>query len=208
MRRKPVLATSAAIAALALGLSACGGTSTTTPPAQTGGESGKPAAAKEEFNAAVTGVFNPSTKKGGTLKMANSGDWDSLDPADTYYGYSWNFIRLYGRALTMFPGKPGAEGAKPVPDLATDLGKPSADFKTWTYTLRDGLKYEDGTPIVAKDVAYGVARAFDKVTFPNGPTYLNDMLDWPKGYEGPYKSKGADFSSAIETPTTRRSSST
>lgn len=197
MRRKPVLATAAVTAALAMGLAACGGTST-TPPAKSG-EPGA-AAAKDEFNAAVTGVFNPSTKKGGTLKLANSGDWDSLDPADTYYGYSWNFIRLYGRSLMMFPGKPGAEGAKPVPDLAAEPGKPSADFKTWTYTLRDGLKYEDGTPIVAKDVAYGVARAFDKVTFPNGPTYLNDMLNWPKGYEGPYKSKGADFSSAVETP--------
>ncbi|MFI6503529.1 ABC transporter substrate-binding protein [Nonomuraea typhae] len=197
--RKPALGTAAVIAALTMGLAACGGTSTTTPPKA--GESGTgAAAAKDEFNAAVTGVFNPSTKKGGTLKMANSGDWDSLDPADTYYGYSWNFIRLYGRALMMFPGKPGAEGAKPVPDLAAEPGQASADFKTWTYKLRDGLKYEDGTPIVAKDVAYAVARAYDKVTFPNGPTYLNDMLNWPKDYKGPYKSKGADFSSAVSAP--------
>ena len=36
-------------------------------------------------------VVNPSDKKGGTLKFANSGDWDSLDPGDTYYGFSWNF---------------------------------------------------------------------------------------------------------------------
>ncbi len=43
------------------------------------------------FNAAVGKVFNPSDKTGGTLKMANNGDWDSLDPADTYYGYSWDF---------------------------------------------------------------------------------------------------------------------
>ncbi|MFG3438690.1 ABC transporter substrate-binding protein [Nonomuraea sp. NPDC047897] len=196
MRRKPALAVSAVTVALALGLSACGGTSTTP---QSSGEPGQPAA-QDKADAALTGVFNPSTKKGGTIKLANSGDWDSLDPADTYYGYSWNFIRLYGRALTMFPGKPGAEGAKPVPDLATDLGKPSEDFKTWTYTLRDGLKYEDGTPITAKDVAYGVARSFDRETFPNGPTYLNELLNWPKDYKGPYKSKGADFSSAIETP--------
>ena len=38
-------------------------------------------------------VVNPSDKKGGTLKLANSGDWDSLDPGDTYYGLSWNFVR-------------------------------------------------------------------------------------------------------------------
>ncbi|GAA5075762.1 peptide/nickel transport system substrate-binding protein [Thermocatellispora tengchongensis] len=194
--KKRRVAAAAVTAALAMGLAACGGTSTT------GGESGQSAApaAKAEFNAALTKVFNPSTKKGGTIKFANSGDWDSLDPADTYYGYSWNFIRLYGRALTMFKSAPGAEGATVVPDLATDLGKPSEDFKTWTYTLRDGLKFEDGTPITSKDVAYAVARSTDKETFPNGPTYLKDMLNWPKGYEGPYKSKDVDFSSAIETP--------
>lgn len=198
MRRKSALGTLAVTAALSMGLAACGGTSTT--PQATGGSESAAPAAKAEFNAAMTGVFNPSTKKGGTLKLANSGDWDSLDPADTYYGYSWNFARQYGRALTMYKSAPGAEGAQVVPDLAAELGKPSADFKTWTYTLRPGLKYEDGTPIVAKDVAYGVARAFDKETFPNGPTYLNDMLAWPKDYKGPYKSKGVDFSSAIETP--------
>ena len=33
-----------------------------------------------------------------------------------------------------------------MPDLATTLGKASDGNKTWTYTLRDGLKYEDGTP--------------------------------------------------------------
>ena len=48
------------------------------------------------FNAALTSVVNPSDKKGGTLKFANPGDWDSVDPGDTYYGYSWNFARLTG----------------------------------------------------------------------------------------------------------------
>lgn len=200
MKRKPAVATFAVTAALALGLSACGGTSTDSPKESAGAGGGSAAPAQAEFNAAMTKVFNPSTKKGGTLKFVNSGDWDSLDPADTYYGYSWNFMRLYGRALTVFKAAPGAEGATVAPDLAKDLGKPSADFKTWTYTLREGLKFEDGTPITSKDVAYAVARAFDKETFPNGPTYLNEMLDWPKDYKGAYKSKDADFSSAIETP--------
>src|SRR5829696_6996259 len=51
------------------------------------------------FDAATTGVVNPSDAKGGTLKFANSGDWDTLDPGETYYAYSWNFARLYGRSL-------------------------------------------------------------------------------------------------------------
>ena len=156
-------------------------------------------------NSAVGKVFNPSDTKGGTLRFANSGDWDSLDPADTYYAYSWNFIRNYGRSLVVFKAAPGAEGAKLVPDLAETLGVPSDDAKTWTYKLRAGVKYEDGTPITSKDVKYAVWRSLDKDTFPNGPTYFNDFLALEKSVAakpGPYANKGFD-TKAIETPDDR-----
>ncbi|WP_084958326.1 ABC transporter substrate-binding protein [Thermoactinospora rubra] len=201
--KKSTIATAAVSAALALGLAACGGP-TQTQTGGTGQQTGGQAAAQDAFNAANSGkVFNPSTKKGGTLKFANSGDWDSLDPANTYYGYAWNFGRLYYRTLTVYKTAPGAEGNEVVPDLAESLGKPSDGGKTYTYTLKQGLKFEDGTPITSKDVAYGVMRSFDKETFPNGPTYLNDLLDWPKDYKGPYKTPDMDVSSAIETPDDR-----
>src|SRR5215831_6917742 len=128
-------------------------------------------------NAAVGQIFAPSSTKGGTLTLANSGDWDSLDPADTYYAYSWNFIRNYGRALTMFTVAPGAASVKLVPDLAQSLGQPSDDAKTWTYKIKPNVKFEDGTVVTSKDVKYAVERSLDKSTFPNGPTYFNDFLD-------------------------------
>ena len=77
--------------------------------------------------------------------MAHSGDWDSLDGADTYYSYSWDFFRLYGRTLTTFAPAPGQ--SKLVPDLAESLGVPSDNSKTWTYKIRTGVKFEDGTPV-------------------------------------------------------------
>ncbi|MGI5272046.1 ABC transporter substrate-binding protein [Nonomuraea sp. CA-218870] len=197
MRRKSALA-AAATAALALVLSACGGGGggTQQQPAQ----SASGGAAQPVADAALTGVYNPSTKKGGTLKAAHSGDWDSLDPADTYYGYSFNFGRLYWRTLTMYKPGPGPEGNTVIPDLAEGLGEPSSDGKSWTYKIKQGVKFEDGTPITSKDVAYAVARSFDKETFPHGPSYLNELLDWPKDYKGVYKAPDADYSSAIETP--------
>ncbi len=166
----------AAGAALALALAGCGGSKTPSSNSSSG------AAA---YNAAIGKVAAVSTKKGGTLTFADSGDWDSLDPADTYYGYSWDFIRLYGRALTMFAPKPGNAGVQLVPDLATSLGKPSDGGKTWTYTLRSGIKFEDGTPVTSKDVKYAVERSLDKNVFVNGPTYFNDFLDL-QGYTSPY----------------------
>src|SRR6187200_203817 len=115
----------------ALALAACGGGG--------GGESNQGSgnqSAQAEFDAASKGIVNPSDKKGGTLKFANSGDWDSLDPGETYYGYAWNFARLYGRSLMMFKSAPGKEGATLVPDLAEKAGTPNADSTQWTYTLR------------------------------------------------------------------------
>jgi peptide/nickel transport system substrate-binding protein len=191
MNRRRSLAAAAALTAGALTLAACGGSSG-------GGSSSGSGGSKPKFDAGVSALVNPSDAKGGIIKMANSDVWDSLDPANTYYGYSWNFARLYGRSLTMFKPAAGAQGATLVPDLATGLGVPSDGAKTWTYTLRDGVKYEDGTPITSKDVKYAVERSLDKDVFPNGPTYFNDALDL-KGYAGPYKSKGKDDPS-ITTP--------
>jgi peptide/nickel transport system substrate-binding protein len=178
MKRRPAAAAVAAGVALALALTGCSGNKSNS--------SGSSSTATAQYNAAVGKVFNPSTKKGGTLRFANSGDWDSLDPADTYYGYSWDFIRLYGRALTMFSPKPGDAGNKLVGDLAEGLGQPSDGAKTWTYKLRKGLKFEDGSPITSKDVKYAVERSLDKDTFTQGPTYFNDFLD-TQGYTSPYK---------------------
>ena len=157
-------------------------------------------AAKAEFNAAIDKVFNPSDKKGGTIKLANSGDWDTLDPGETYYGYSWNFLRLYGRALLMFKPAPGAEGNELVPDLAEGLGTPSDGGKTWTYKIRPGSSTRTAPPIKSADVKYAVLRSIDKATFPNGPAYFEQFLDLPEGYKGPYKSKGVNTDSAIKTP--------
>ncbi|MFF3666529.1 ABC transporter substrate-binding protein [Microtetraspora malaysiensis] len=197
MKRRTTTGAAALGAVLALALSACGGGSGSTPkdsaqPADQGG--------KAEFNAALTGIVNPSDKKGGVLKFANEGDWDSLDPGDTYYGYSWNFVRLYGRSLLMFKSAVGKEGNELAPDLAEGMGQPSDDAKTWTYKLKQGVKFEDGTPITSKDVKYAVLRSLDKEVFPDGYTYFNDFLDLPKGYKGPYKSKGVNTDQAIETP--------
>jgi peptide/nickel transport system substrate-binding protein len=178
----------AGLAALAtLVLVACGG------PSSGGANSG-----------ASGGIHNPSDAKGGILRYANSGDWDSLDPADTYYAYTWNFARLYGRPLVTFKPAAGAQGATLVPDLAESLGRSSDGAKTWTYTLRPSVRFEDGTPVTSKDVKYAVERSLDKTTVPNGPTYFNDLLDL-QGYTSPYADPDPDKLGlkAIETPDDR-----
>src|SRR5215217_3700934 len=179
----------------ALALAACGGGG-----GGQGSQGSSNQSAQAGFDAASTSVVSPSDTKGGTLKFANSGDWDTLDPGETYYAYSWNFARLYGRSLMMFKSAPGKEGNTLVPDLAESAGQESDGGKTWTYKLRQGVKFDDGTEVTSADVKYNVLRSTDKATFPNGPAYWEAVLDLPEGYKGPYKSKDANTDSAIETP--------
>ena len=188
IRRRSVTALGA-VAAASLALAACSSGSS-------GGGGGTSSSGEVSQNAGLNKVANASDTKGGTMRIAQSGDWDSLDPGNMYYAFAWDFSRIYTRALVTFSPDPGP--AKLVPDLATSLGKSSDGGKTWTYTLRDGVKFEDGTPVTSKDVKYGVERSLDKAVFPNGPTYFNDWLDL-KGYAGPYKDKGKT-DPAIETP--------
>jgi peptide/nickel transport system substrate-binding protein len=197
MRNTRWRALAALTAVAALTLSACGGGSSDD---GNGNDGDSGASATPEFNAAIDSVYNPSDKKGGIIKMAHSSDWDTLDPGETYYGFAWNFARLYGRSLLMFRAAPGDASNELVPDLAEDLGEPSDGGKTWTYHIRKGVKYEDGTEVTAADVKYAVLRSTDKQTFPNGPAYFEQFLDLPEGWKGPYKTPDMNTDSAITTP--------
>jgi peptide/nickel transport system substrate-binding protein len=161
-----------------------------------------PTGGKAAFNAALTGIVNPSDKKGGTLHLVNSSDLDSWDPAITYYGYGWNLNRLYTRTLMGYPTKPGTDGLKLVPDAAADVPTISSDGKTYTFKLKSGLKFDDGTPVTSKDFKYGIERVFAQDVLPGGPTYPIDFLDQGQHYPGPYKDKDPNKLGlkSVETP--------
>ncbi|CAK7280828.1 ABC transporter substrate-binding protein [Streptomyces sp. SCPE 10] len=152
-------------------------------------------------NAATKGVVNASDKKGGTVTYEMSDVPDSFDPGNTYYAYMYNFSRLYARPLMTFEPGPGSKGNTLVPDLAASKGVASDGGKTWTYKLRAGLKYQDGTPITSKDVKYAVERSnFARDVLSLGPNYFQQFMKDGDKYKGPYKDKSAKGLSSIETP--------
>ncbi|PYC78392.1 ABC transporter substrate-binding protein [Streptomyces tateyamensis] len=195
MRRSRTLVLAAVAATAALVLSGCdsskGGSAAPSGSAGAGGQ-----------DAATKGIVNASDHKGGTVTYEMKGTPDSLDPGNTYYAYIYNFSRLYARPLTTFAPGPGQDGNKLVPDLASGMGQVSADGLTWTYHLRSGLKYDDGTPISSKDVKYAVERSnFAPKVNSNGPTYFQELLvDNATPYQGPYDDKSPDGLKSIETP--------
>ncbi|MFJ8745895.1 ABC transporter substrate-binding protein [Embleya sp. NPDC127516] len=187
-RRKQALAAAAVVAGL-LTTAACGG-----------GSGDKTSAAG--YDAANNKVLNAGSTKGGTLKFAAAQDGDSWDTTRSYYGFAWNFMRYYSRQLVTYKTEPGKAGAALQPDLATDMGKVSADGRTYTFGLRDGITWEDGKPITSQDVKYGIERQWAQDVLSGGPVYLKDILDPDGEYHGPYQDESADKLGlkAIETP--------
>ncbi|MEW2608436.1 ABC transporter substrate-binding protein [Streptomyces sp. NPDC047916] len=178
------VATTAAVSlALVAGLAACAG-----PRSNDGGGDGAGSGASGK------------PQKGGTLTVLNSNPQEDFDPARLYTSGGGNVPSLVFRTLTTRNRENGEAGAQVVPDLATDLGKPSKNATVWTYTLKDGLKYEDGTAITSGDIKYGIERSF-AAELSGGAPYLRDWLIGGADYQGPYKDeKGLD---SIEVPDDR-----
>lgn len=176
-------------AASSLFLAACGG----------GGASGD-TADTEDFNRGENEVVNASDSTGGTLRYALAADFDSTDPANTYYAFNWNFSRYYARTLLAFNPEPGENATDLVTDMAADFPEPNDDFTEWTVEIQEGLKYEDGSEITAEDIKYGIARSnFNGGVFSEGPQYFSQHLDQDEHdvYEGDDPLQGFD---SIETP--------
>ncbi len=176
MERHSVIPLAAVGLAAALALSACSGGAPSPQQSSAG------------YDAALNAVVNPSAHQGGTIIFDNSTAPDSTDPGNTYYAYTWNTVRLYGRTLVTYKSVPGAAGLQLVPDLATSLGKVSDHGLAWTYHLKPGIKFEDGTVVTSQDVKYAVERSYAKDVLPDGPSYFTLLLKDP-AYPGPYKDK-------------------
>lgn len=146
-----------------------------------------------------------SADSGGTMYYLTKRSAESLDPQRAYIGRDiQNLGRLAYRSLVQLPVTEDAKAAdKPVADLATDTGKMSDGGKTWKFTIKDGVKWEDGKDITCADFKYGLSRTFATDVITGGPNYALGFLDVPQKdglpiYNGPYKKQGqADFDKAV-----------
>jgi peptide/nickel transport system substrate-binding protein len=110
-----------------------------------------------------------SGKEGGTL-TGSYASFPELDPALSYDQEGWTAMYDTYLPLLTYKHAGGDEGAEIVPALAASLPKVTNGGKTYTLTLRKGLKYSDGTPVKASDFAATVERLF-KVNSPGSPFY-------------------------------------
>jgi peptide/nickel transport system substrate-binding protein len=131
--------------------------------------------------------------KGGTLYILTEAEQIlHLDPQRNYTGEDLAFASAYlNRTLTQYTlSKDNAEASKLVADAATDTGTASNEGKTWEFTLKDGMKWEDGKDVTCEDFKYGISRTFATDVITDGPAFALSMLD-VTDYKGPYAGDAA-----------------
>lgn len=125
----------------ALGVAGCGGSASTSPSSDTGNGGGSTQAA------------DGGAKPTGTLVIDNSFVDKGIDPGHEFTPTNNMLVKaMYDTLVTFEPGK-----TEPVPALA-ESWKGTEDTKSFTFTLRDGATFSDGTPVTSADVVFSLNR--------------------------------------------------
>ncbi len=83
------------------------------------------------------------------LRVGTTVDLITDNPFAVSAGSDWSVVTAQYDMLLKFD----SETLSPAPSLATGCD-PNSDSTVWTCTLRDGLKWSDGSPLTSRDVAF------------------------------------------------------
>ncbi len=103
---------------------------------------------------------------GGTFNVAFKSEFSSTDPVVGYSVQTWQVEHQIHRGLLNYD-----DTTKLVPDLASAMPTVSADGKVFTFKLRSGLKFSDGSPLTAADFKYSWERIFEPAMKSPFPTF-------------------------------------
>jgi ABC-type transport system substrate-binding protein len=113
-----------------------------------------------------------SLREGGVFRVA--GAPDSIDPAITLD--AGDVLAATCARLMTNPDKPPPEGTRLVPEAATKYPIVSRDGRTYTFTVRLGIRFNTGEPVTARSFAHGIERVLDPRTKSPWLQYVRDIV--------------------------------
>ncbi|MFH8987680.1 ABC transporter substrate-binding protein [Streptomyces sp. NPDC017940] len=140
-------------------------------------------------------------RRGGEVTVLEPVELSDIDPGKMWSSADRILARLVHRSLTGLKTLPDGR-VELVGDLATDPGRPSAGGRTWTFTLKEGLTYNDGSPVRARDFAHAIERTLD-ADFALGDRTVHSWIMGPKDAADLGGKPSTLAPGAIETPDDR-----
>ncbi len=130
----------------------------------------------------ATGPVNiDGAQKGGTVTVLTlTGLTTTIDPSEIYYtDTSWimsGLVHAFADPVPLRPHEPSRWSWSPTwPPTSVPHND---NYTQWTFTIRPGVKWENGDPVTAKEVAWGMTRCMDAADVPDRPCqyYSNVVL--------------------------------
>jgi peptide/nickel transport system substrate-binding protein len=147
------------------------------------------------------GQSAPAGRTGGEATFAYASFPDYLDPALTYTVAGVQAVTVTNLPLLTYKREAGEEGAKLIPGLAEAMPEVTDGGKTYTFTLRDGLKYSDGSPVKASDFEHTIKRVINLES--GGSSFYTGNIVGAADYQKAGKAKG-DISGITADDQTRK----
>jgi len=146
------------------------------------------------FALGACGSSSESGATGGEITIAQTSQPDFLDPALSYTVNGWEPQWLVYTPPVTYRHDDGAAGTQLIPGVAEAMPKVSNGGKTYTFTLRKGLKYSDGKPVKASDWEHTIKRVLN---LESGGSFFFEGIEGAGDYVDSGKTEG-DIS-GIET---------
>jgi ABC-type transport system substrate-binding protein len=124
-------------------------------------------------------------KRGGTLRInLSTTDFEYLDPALSYEAPGWQVLYMTNLMLLNYPDKPAPEGSRLVPDAAVGFPRVSRDGRTYTFTIKSGLRFSDGSAVSAAAFKRAFERAASEQQGSPAIAFMHDVVGADERNEG------------------------
>ena len=113
--------------------------------------------------------------RGGTMRLLSRAANGTIDPQINYTLQYWQIYQSVYDGLVGFKKAAGTEAFNVVPSLAEAIPAPADDGRTYTFKLRQGIKFANGHEVGVKDVVASFQRIF-KVSSPTSGSFYNGIV--------------------------------
>jgi ABC-type transport system substrate-binding protein len=113
-----------------------------------------------------------------TFVVSQTSDFATLDPALAQSAEAWELEYATCAKLLNYPPRAGYRGTRLIPEVAASLPRVSADRLTYTFTLRPGWRFSDGTPVTAASFTHAFERARSPELASPASPYLREVAGW------------------------------
>jgi peptide/nickel transport system substrate-binding protein len=124
------------------------------------------------------GAFGTFGQSGGIFRisLAPQSGLDYIDPALSFTAPGWALLDTTCARLMAYPDRPPPAGFRLQPEVAAALPKVSRDLRTYTFRLRRGFRFSDGTPVRASAFARAINRTLNPAMRSPGAVHTRDIV--------------------------------